>query len=209
MLTECDYYCGRSRYQDFWFSDQTRWSLNVTTAPTEEPVTVSEIMEHARIDDPEETPWINSAIGAARQLCETFTKRTFCSTTLRLNLEEFPWFDFVLPRPNLVSVTSIKYLDTSGVQQTLSSTLYTVDARSTPGRIVPIYQTDWPNYRNFTNSIEVIYVAGYGAATAVPECIKQAIKFTVADWYMNRENQGMLPPIARSLLASELWGFVP
>ncbi len=209
MLTECYYPYRRSPYQNFWFNESTRWSLNVTVAPTEEPVSVSEVMEHTRIDDPEETPWLQSAISAARQLCETFTKRTFCSTTLRLNLDEFPWFDFVLPRPNLVSVTTIKYLDTSGVQQTLSASAYSVDSRSTPGRIVAVYNTDWPAYRNFTNSIEVIYVAGYGAATAVPESVKNAIKFTVADWYSNREDTGVLPPVAKCLLATECWGFVP
>ena len=208
MFTECDS-IRRSPYQNFWFDDHKRWSLNVTVAPTEEPVSVSEVMEHTRIDDPEEAPWLQSAISAARQLCETFTKRCFCSTTLRLNLDEFPWFDFVLPRPNLVSVTSIKYLDTSGVQQTLSASAYSADIRSTPGRIVAVYNTDWPAYRNFTNSIEIVYVAGYGAATAVPESVKNAIKFTVANWYANREDQGMLPPVAKSLLATECWGFVP
>ncbi len=209
MLTECNY-LRRSPHQSFWFNDHTRWSLNVTTPPTEEPVSVSEAMEHARIDSPDETPWLQSGISAARQLCETFTKRCFCTTTLRLNLDEFPWFDFRLPRPNLVSVTTIKYLDTTaGTQQTLSASAYSVDTRSTPGRIVPVYQTDWPAYRNFANSIEVIYVAGYGAAATVPESVKHAIKFTVADWYANRENQGILPPIAKSLLATECWGYVP
>ncbi len=207
MLTECNY--RRSRYQSFWFNDHTRWSLNVTTPATVEPVSVSEAMEHARIDLAEETPWITNAITAVRELCETFLKRTFCTTTLRLNLDEFPWYDFVLPQPNLVSVTSIKYLDTAGVQQTLSASAYSVDARSTPGRIVPVYQTDWPAYRNFANSIEVIFVAGYGAAAAVPQAIKQAILFTVADWYRFREHEGILPPIAKSLLTTQNWGYVP
>lgn len=207
MLTDCSY--QRTKHQDFWFDDSTRWALSVSTAPTEEPVTVAEVRDNARIDIYDDDLWIYSAIKAARELCETFLKRCFCTTTLRLNLDEFPWFDFVLPRPNLVSVTSIKYLDTSGTQQTLSASAYSVDVRSVPGRIVPVYQTDWPSYRNFANSIEVIYVAGYGAASAVPNAIKQAIKFTVSNWYAAREEQGTLPEVAKSLLRSEAWGFVP
>ena len=173
------------------------------------PVSVAEVKDNARIDIADDDIWIWNAIKAATELCETFLKRCFCTTTLRLNLDEFPWFDFVLPKPNLVSVTSIKYLDTNGVQQTLSASAYSIDIRSVPGRIVPVYQTDWPAYRNFANSLEVIYVAGYGAASAVPNAVKGAIEFTVSNWYANRENQGMLPDVAKSLLRSEAWGFVP
>lgn len=209
MLTDCTYYPSRSKYQSFWFDDTKRWALSVYTAPTEWPVSVQDVKDNARIDIFDDDVWIWNAIKAATELCETFLKRCFCTTTLRLNLDEFPWFDFVLPRPNLVSVTSIKYLDTSGVQQTLSASAYSVDIRSTPGRIVPVYNTDWPVYRNFTNSIEVIYVAGYGAASAVPNAIKQAIKFCVTEWYNNRENMAMLPDVSKQLLRSEAWGYVP
>lgn len=209
MLTDCYYPTSRSRYQDFWFDDTKRWALSVSTAPTEWPVTVAEVRDNARIDIFDDDVWIYNAIKAATELSETFLKRCFCTTTLRLNLDQFPWFEFVLPRPPLVSVTSIKYLDTNGTQQTLSASNYSVDVRSQPGRIVPVYNTDWPIYREFANSIEVIYVAGYGAASAVPNAIKQAIKFAVTEWYNNRETQAQLPEVSKTLLRSEAWGYVP
>ncbi len=202
-------YNRRYNRKSFWFDDSKRWSLTVMGAPATEPVTILDAMDNARIDEDRDARWVGTAITAARELCEVFSKRCFITTTLKLNLEQFPPYEFVLPRPNLISVTSVKYLDLNNVQQTLASSAYTVDTNAVPGRIVPTYNTSWPDHLFYTNSIEVVYVAGYGAAGAVPQSIKQAIKFTVADWYGNRDSQGQLPPIAKALLKSEAWGFVP
>jgi uncharacterized phiE125 gp8 family phage protein len=184
--------------------------LTVTAAPTIEPVTPQEISTHARIDIHNEDGWVLDAIKAARELCEVYTKRCFIDTTLKMNMDRFPIGEFFLRRPRLISVTSIKYLDTNGTQQTLSTSNYSVDTKSEPGRLVPAYNLTWPDTRTDTNAIEIIYHAGYGTtADTVPFSIKQAIKITVANWYENREDQGKLPDAAKTLLACESWGYLP
>lgn len=199
---------------DYWWEDAVRFGLTVQTAATAEPVTVQEVQEHSRIDSAELSVvnWIARSIIAAREKCETFLKRRFVSTTLRLTLEEWPEM-FYLPSPPLVSVTSIKYHDLSGVQQTLSASDYLADTYTQPGRIAPAYGVSWPSARAQLNSIEVLYVAGYGAASAVPWAIKQAILFTVGTWYEMRENLGAtvqeLPDTAKALLRSQSWGYLP
>ena len=84
-------------------------------------------------------------------------------------------------------MTSIKYLDSAGVQQTLAATEYTLDELSEPGWIVPAYNVTWPDTYATINAVEVVYVAGYANAAAVPQSIKQWILLHVGHLYENRE----------------------
>jgi len=100
------------------------------------------------------------------------------------------WINFAairLPKPPLQSVTSIIYDDMNGVATTLSSTLYRVDTDSEPARLTPAYGQIWPIVRAQTGAVRILYVAGYGAASAVPDPIKHAIRLLVGHWYLNRE----------------------
>lgn len=203
MLTQCDY----------WWNDEIKFGLVVSVAATEEPVSVAEARQHCRIDSHEEDLWVLNSISAARELCETFTKRRFVSTTLKLTLDRFPSM-FYLPSPPLVSVTTVKYRDAANVLQTLSSSDYEVDAATEPGRLALVSGSSWPTTYDRMNAVEVTYVAGYGSATAVPYAIKQAIMLTVAHWNENREavSQTMmheLPLAAKSLLRAHSWGYLP
>ena len=101
-------------------------------------------------------------------------------------------FEIILPMSPVQSVTSIKFIDTSGVQQTMLSTDYKVDNISEPARILPAYGTTWPSTRNEINAVEIIYQAGYGAASVVPEGIKSWIKIRAATLYENREGVAVL-----------------
>lgn len=194
----------------YWWDDQVQYGVSVWTggAPTQEPVSIEEFKQHARIDADADDAWIRRNIVAARKMCETFLKRCFITTTLRLSIDEFPEV-FMLPRPPLVSVTHVKYIDLNGVQQTVSSADYIVDAYREPGRITLGYGESWPSARVQTNSIEVKYVAGYGAASAVPETIKTAICLLVAHAYEDRAGVEKLSDAAKSLLRAESWGYLP
>lgn len=205
---------------EYWWDDQVKFGLTVSTAATSEPVTVSEVKAQARISLDIDDTFIEAKIKSARELCEVYIKRAFVSRTLRLTLERFPSGWFYLPRPPLVSVTSIKYYDENGTQQTLSSANYIVDAYTEPGRITPAYNVSWPSIREQVNSIEVLYVAGYGAASAVPQSIKDAISMTVTNWYENRGESPAaaspdilddmkLPRAAKALLRANAWGYLP
>ncbi|MBN1807189.1 MAG: phage head-tail connector protein [Sedimentisphaerales bacterium] len=159
----------------------------VTTPPSVEPVTLNEAKLHLRVDHTDEDALITSLIKVAREWCENFQNRAYITQTITLTLDEFPDV-FTVPRPPLQSVTSIKYIDTDGVQQTLSSGIYDVDSQSEPGRIALAYGQSWPGIRGDINSVEVVYVAGYGdTADNVPERVKAAIKLLAGHLYEHRE----------------------
>lgn len=122
---------------------------------------------------------ITALIKAAREACEAITWRAFITQTIDWTFDAFPDV-LTVPRPNLQSVTHIKYIDTAGVQQTITASEYTVDATSHPGRITPAYGYSWPSVRGDIGGITVRFIAGYGDAAAnVPEVVRTAILLEV------------------------------
>lgn len=200
---------------EYWWDDTVKYGLSISAAPTLEPVTPEDVRDNAHIDLTDDDTWLLGRIQSARLLAEKYIKRAFIETTFRLTLDAFPSGAFYLPRPTLRSVTSVKYLDANGTQQTLSASNYTVDIYTEPGRIVPAYGLSWPTHRQDTNSIEVIYKAGYGTtAGSVPRSVRDAIIATVTQWYFNRGDDGdkpmsELPACAKTLLRCEAWGYLP
>jgi hypothetical protein len=73
---------------------------------------------------------------------------------------------FNLPRPPLVSVTSIKYLDADHVEQTFSSADYWVSGVGRTGRITLKSGSSWPTVGAYPDAVVVRFVAGY---SVVPE----------------------------------------
>jgi len=118
---------------------------------------------------------------SAREYGETFTHRGFITQTWDDKRPGFPCDGVIwLPKAPLISVTSVTYLDTAGISQTWSNTLYTVDAPSGPkarmGCLVPNYGEVFPSTREIVNAVTIRFVAGYGAAAAVPSLIKTCLK---------------------------------
>lgn len=164
--------------------------LKQTSAPATEPITLAQAKAQCRVDISDDDDLFNDLIiPSARQYIEEATRRAFITQTWRLSLECWPDRNYIqLPKPPLVSVTSVTYTDNAGSATVLSSALYGVDTDSEPGRVVLNYGEVWPSATLRTmNPIQIIYVAGYGAASAVPARFKQAILLLVGHWYENRE----------------------
>lgn len=164
---------------------------SITTDPTCEPVSTTEAKEFLRYDSDAANATIDQLVKAARRLVEQWEWRALITQTITLKLDAFPSDpdDVIhLPRPPLQSVTSIKYVDSDGVTQTIDSANYDVDTTSEPGRVKPSYGNVWPTPRVQNNAVEVIYVAGYGDdGKSVPEDTRLAIRMLVAHFWRNRE----------------------
>lgn len=133
-------------------------------------------------------PLIARLITSARLQAEQELQRALITQTLDMVLDGFPrQSPYEIKLPPLSSVTSIAYVDTDGATQTLSASKYAVDAASKPARIAPAYGESWPSTRTQNNAVTVRFVAGYGAATAVPACIKQWMLLAINTLYDQRE----------------------
>ena len=164
----------------------------LTTAPTTEPIILAEAKAHLRQTLPDDDLYIERLIKAARIEAENYTGRALHAQSWTQYLDGFP-NEITLQRRPILDVTSIKYVDRDGVQQTLASSEYRVDIHQ--GRIERDYDsTGWPDTRAVINAVEVEYRAGYKDTAAspevgsVPEDITQAILLMVGAWYQNRES---------------------
>lgn len=131
-------------------------------------------------------PLLNMLIASARQHAETLLKRYLITQTIDLYLDFFD--DWEIKLPPLQSVSAITYVDTDGATQTLSAANYLVDAASTPARITPAYGEVWPTTRYQNNAVKIRFIAGYGAASAVPQCIKNWMLMRIKTLYEARDS---------------------
>lgn len=191
--------------------------LYQVTAPTTEPVTLSEAKLHLRIDaaTQDEDALVTALIQAARETVETYTHRAIPAQTWDEKFDGFPWgpsADLWLSKPPVTSITSVSYLDTQGVTQTWTegTTGYLTDIPTGPwarrARIYPAYGRVYPPTFPMPVSVTVRFVAGY---TAIPEAIKAAMKLLIGHWYQNRES-AIVGTTAQELplaVASLLWPF--
>ena len=161
--------------------------LFVTSSPTEEPITLTEAKLHLRVDHDDDDTLISSLITAARQYVELSTRRALVTQTHQYVLEEFPCDDEIeLIRPPVQSVTSIQYVDMAGNTQTFSTDNWRFIAGE-PGQVELKLNKFWPVAQPIGNAVTITYIAGYGAASAVPEIAKAAIKLYLGHLYENRE----------------------
>lgn len=157
------------------------------TGPTSEPITPDEAKAHLNITGSSKDVYINSLIVAARRRIERYLQRALISQTWDCYFSCFK--DCLeLPFPPLVSITSVKYKDLDGAEQTLThGNYYHTVIADVPGKLVRKHGVTFPEteYEN-PDSVIVRYVAGYDSAAAVPAEIKHAMKLMLTDYYEHR-----------------------
>ena len=188
----------------------------MVTAPAEEPVTLEELTEFGRIPEDLEELFLESLITAARQHVESpLTGRALLTQTWDYTVDDFPAWEFCIPRPPLQSVTSITYKDSSGATVVLAGSHYVVDTISTPGRITPAYGDAWPSTRGDPNSVTVRFVAGWANPSLVPQNLRHAIKVIAETMYEHREQfvvgetVNELPIVQRLVAEHRMYGVSP
>lgn len=158
--------------------------------PANEPISLADARLHLRADpsDTSEDATIGALITTVRKMAEHELGRSLITQTWELVLDAFPCDEIRLARPKVQSITSIKYIDTSQVEQTVSALDYTLDASTLPGWVKPAYDAEWPSdVLDSTNVVRVRFVTGYGDnATDVPAPIVAWMKIHLATLWKNR-----------------------
>lgn len=156
----------------------------ITSQPATEPVTLSEAREHLRNEGlTADDDYITALITVARKWVENYTSRALITQTWKQSWDYVPENAcFELAINPLVSISAFTYYDENGSQQ--NYTTYQTDTQSDVVKLVPNVSTTFPSIElGRVNAIEVTFVAGYGAASAVPDDIKHAIKILIAYFY--------------------------
>jgi len=165
-------------------------TLLLITPPAAEPITLQEAKIHLRVDDSEEDTSISMAIQTARQEAEHMTGRALITQTWERVLDVFPAGAIQLGNPPIISITSVKYLDVNGVEQTLAGSAYTLDAVKMPGWLHPAATaTTWPSTQADTpNTVRVRFSCGYGTAgSAVPANVRRWMLLRIGTLHEHRQ----------------------
>jgi len=146
-------------------------SLRILTT-LDRPLTLAQAKLHLRVNHTLDDASIDEMISAGIEEFQDTTGRAFARITAELCLSEFPDGPIAVPRPPLVSVESITYLDAAGESQTLAESDYQVHTNQTPGLITPV--DAWPTAYDQPGSIVVTFTAGTPAES--PPRIVNALK---------------------------------
>ena len=165
------------------------YPLTVTTPPVTEPVSLADARAHLRVDTKADDALVSAAITAARAYAEDYTHRKLITQTVEIRADGFP-AAFRLPVAPVITITSIKYIDTTGTLITLAADQYKLVQSTTPPLIVPAYSVTWPTTRAEMDAIGIILSVGYGAVSDdVPPTIIEAIKLLLGHFYTNRVDE--------------------
>ena len=157
------------------------------TAPSSEPVTLTEAKLYLRVDNTTEDALISDLIVAARMDAEKYLKRSLISQTWQLSYNEYVERAVSLPMPPIANIVSVVVTARDGTTQTIDPNTYYLNAAGNK-LIFDNYITGF--------LIQITYNTGYGAATAIPQPIKYGIMSHIAALYDERGliGQANLPP---------------
>ena len=176
-------------------------------------MTLEQARRHLKLDadltaeDVDIADWIKGA----RELCEDFTKRTFCESTWLLTLDSFPDSGYLagekiaLPMGPVIAVESISYVNQQGDRIQLTD--YQAALDTVPGYVLPAINQCWPFARCGSGQVAIQYRAGYppgagspAGAENVPAAVRQTMRAILATWH---EKRGTVD--VEDLLLAGLW----
>ena len=186
--------------------------VNVITAPTEYPVSLTDAKAALLVDHDQDDALIMRLVAAATDEAERISGRAFVSRTVELVADYWPHDGaFRLAYPPVSAVSQISYFDEDNTENVVSLSVYQAILDVTPPVIMLKKNQSWPTSAlRALSPIRVRYVAGYGSASAVPERYRALILALVAVDYENREAISTTATVQRARLQAALkldWGW--
>lgn len=156
--------------------------MKVIVEPKLEPVSLAEVKAQIGIQATETglDAIITRRIVEARKWAENYTGRALITQT-----REIRWDRFVDEHecPSALTVVSLKYIDTDGVEQTLDAASYVLDTYPFIPHVRAAHGVTWPSVRPERNAVRIQYLAGYGPLSiSVEPLIREAIILLVGHW---------------------------
>lgn len=172
------------------------------TGPTFEPITLAQAKVHLKTDpnDTSEDAFIGNLITSVREQAEWYTRRVLCDQTWELRQNIFDKARIDLEKTPVRSITSIKYIDLAGIEQTIPTSptcIYSlVTGREPYAAQLGIYLI-WPVPRGDQDGIKIRFQCGYAYPDPetpaniidnIPASFKAAILLGIGHLYEHRES---------------------
>jgi hypothetical protein len=167
--------------------------LQRITKPAGALFTLAEAQAHSNIPacigDDDLVDFLREAVSAELDGPDGWLGRALLPQSYRMLLDRFPYGDRAIRLPltseqdaSTQPVYSVRYLDTSGTVQQL--TTFVTSATADPVEIRPAAGTCWPCTRSQPLAVEVLYSAGYAD---LPKAIVQYARVRFGQLYEFRE----------------------
>lgn len=168
MILLSDYYAFRR--------DQAKvYGVRPLFDVVDEPISLTLAQKHCQVDLYGSPPasdhdyWLETVgIPGARAGCEGWLEASIAQQSYEIATKNFPSGVIKLPFGPVQSITSIVYIDSDGVEQTMDPADYVLDPFVRQETVVLAYGATWPATRSVANSVVVTYVAGYMEPLASP-----------------------------------------
>ena len=187
-------------------------SYSIVTGAASEPLTLSETKNFLKVDTSDDDTLITTLIQAAREMCESYTRRILVTTTIDEYFDNFPNYkdpefkDIIyLSRGPVASITSVKYVNEIGSEQTVATSSYVSDIISEPARIAST--AGWFATDGIINQVIVRYVVGTSVSN-IPKPLIQGMLLIISDLYDNRSDKVKRLPTASEYLFNPFRNFI-
>lgn len=178
------------------------------SAPSVEPVTLSEAKAHLRVESDHEDLLILDLIKVARQELERQTGLCLIDQSWRLFLDQWPSCGSIdLPLRPVKEISEIRIFDHEGNPGVLAPSGYVLDAYGQMPKL-HMQQMAIPSQKH--NGIEIDIICGFGEiGSDVPDILRRAILVLAAHWfefrgtYTPKDQPVSIPPLFDRLIASE------
>ncbi len=158
--------------------------LVLQTAAADRPVRTDEAAEWLRETDSARFGLVSELVDSAIATLEREHWTQFCTATFDQYFDDWPSVRFLLAKHPVLTVSTVKYTDQDGTEQTVETTVWEQADEAGRGIVRLKYNQTWPSdCRGHEDDIVIRYTAGYGAPAAVPAPIKHAIRVWLADSY--------------------------
>lgn len=164
--------------------------FKIITPNTTQVLQLADVKKHLQIDASftDDDAMLTAIMTAVRKHTEEYLGRFLLTTTIEQYYSKWHAGGLVLFFTPVTSVASVKYFDTEGAEQTLSTDVYETDASQEPSLLLNKWNQEFPALRGHHNDVTVRYVCGYASAADVPESIKQAMLLMVTSYYEHRDD---------------------
>lgn len=157
------------------------------TAQGASPLSLALAKEHLNIGSADTAfdSWITDNLPTALAVAEDYAQRSFSVKTIIGALDQFPSdARIALPFLPVASITSIKYLDATGVEQTLAGAVYFLDDFGIEHSAALNADKSWPDTKCALNAVKIEYVT---SGVCPPQALS-AMKLILSDLFENREH---------------------
>lgn len=157
-----------------------------SVGPAEEPVSASDAKAFLRISGSAEDTLVARLIVASREAAESYLQRSLVTQTWKLSYDDYTPSRILLPRGPIQSIISVKLIARDGSETTVDAGSYYLNS----GKELLVLDSPL-----ISHMVEITYVTGYGAASAVPSAIRQGMFAHIAEMY---EKRAEALPISRN-----------